>query len=74
MIVLTPAEQEVLKTVAKGWDYGRISDWLGIAPCTARTHVKRIARKLPPHGGLRGYTLVLYWGTRIGDAQTNATA
>ncbi|NUO03648.1 MAG: response regulator transcription factor [Saprospiraceae bacterium] len=46
---LTPREQEVLSSLAKGNSYKMVADELGISIETVRTHIKRIYEKLHVH-------------------------
>lgn len=58
---LTPAEDQVARLVAHGYDYPRIAITLAVSPRTIAVHVHRIAAKLPNPDGLKPYTLVLLW-------------
>lgn len=43
---LSPREQQVLQSLAKGNSYKMVADELGISIETVRTHIKRIYEKL----------------------------
>jgi DNA-binding NarL/FixJ family response regulator len=46
---LSPIETRVLQWLARGLLYKEVAEKLGIAPCTVRTHVWHIYRKLHVH-------------------------
>lgn len=58
---LTRAEQDVFEGVERGFTTNHIAKWLGVAESTVKTLLKRIAKKLKPHGDLKGYRLVLWY-------------
>lgn len=58
--VLTRAQLEVADCMAQGWQYARISEWLGITEATVRVHVLNIALKLPDDD-IPPYQRVFLW-------------
>jgi DNA-binding NarL/FixJ family response regulator len=46
---LSDREREILKLVAKGFNFGEIGKLVGISPHTVTSHVKKIYRKLAVH-------------------------
>lgn len=57
---LTARQQQVAQLVGQGRSYAEIGYELGMAPETARVHVKAIANKLPDIG-LPAKTRVMRW-------------
>ena len=48
-IQLTQREEDVLKSIAKGYNRAEIGEMLGMSPHTVTTHIKHIYRKLDVH-------------------------
>lgn len=46
---LSEREREILKLVAKGFNFGEIGGILGISPHTVTSHIKKIYRKMAVH-------------------------
>lgn len=46
---LSDREREILKLVAKGFNFGEIGGILGISPHTVTSHIKKIYRKMAVH-------------------------
>lgn len=44
---LTPAQERVAASLARGWTYARVGRELGISPQTVRNHVSNIVTRLP---------------------------
>jgi DNA-binding NarL/FixJ family response regulator len=57
---LTPREQELLESLAKGYSYRELADTLGISINTARAHLHAIYRKLHVNSGTQA--VVKYFG------------
>jgi DNA-binding CsgD family transcriptional regulator len=60
-LTLSRAQLEVVELVAKGYSPDRIHVELGIEKTTVKTHILRIAGKIPRFGDLRGYSKILAW-------------
>jgi DNA-binding CsgD family transcriptional regulator len=50
--VLTPRQREVLQLLAEGLDTGEIAERLGVAPETARNHIRGLLGRLEAHSRL----------------------
>jgi PAS domain S-box-containing protein len=50
--VLTPRQREVLQLLAEGLDTGEIAERLGVAPETARNHIRGLLGRLDAHSRL----------------------